>query len=133
MKKIILVLCFVFGALYANAQTYKYYSTYFAYKAKNDYSGYWSDWSDWQPSRCLITISTDRDVINIYSSTPQEFDIYEYVGDSSDPNGETAEYRCVDADGLRCHVRIRRQNDGALQLYVDYNDLIYVYSIERRN
>lgn len=53
-------------AVDTNAQTYKYYSTDFAYKTKDRY-GYWSGWSDWEPSRCLVSISLDKNIINIYS------------------------------------------------------------------
>jgi hypothetical protein len=134
MKKVLLSVLLVFGVLLsANAETYKFYSTDFAYKIK-DSDGYWGEWSDWEKSHCLITISTDRDVINIYSQTPQEFDIYETVGESSDDDeGETIEFKCVDADGLRCHIRIRKQKDGVLQMYVDYDDIMYVYCLEKRN
>ncbi|MBQ8492807.1 MAG: hypothetical protein IJ464_00785 [Alistipes sp.] len=134
MKKFIFILCAVFGIVWnADAQTYKFYSTDFAYRAQDDY-GRWSDWSDWEETRCLVTISIDRDVINIYSDTPQEFDIYEYVGEEVDADGgESLEYKCVDANGLRCHIRLRAQSDGTLQLYVDYSDVSYVYCIVERN
>ena len=80
IKKSILLFCLLFGIMFCvNAQTTKYYSTDFAYKVKNDY-GQWSDWSKWESSRCLITISLDRNVINIYSEEPQEFDIYDSEG-----------------------------------------------------
>ncbi len=116
----------------AKAQTSKFYSTDFAYKTKSNY-GYWSEWSDWEPSKCLITISLDRDVINIYSRVPQEFDIYEIVGEKEDESGSSYIVKCVDADGLRCHIRLRRQNNGVLQLYIEYNDIIYVYCLTEKN
>ncbi len=133
MKKVILIFVLILGfAINSTAQTYKYYSTSFAYKAKNAY-GYWSDWSDWDKSHCLITLSFDRNVINIYSDTPQEFDIYDSGGESDDENGSTLTYHCVDKQGLRCDIRFRKQDNGVLQMYIDYNDLMYVYCIERRN
>ncbi len=134
MKKafiFMLVITFAF-TVDTNAQTYKYYSTDFAYKTKDRY-GYWSGWSDWEPSRCLVSISLDRNIINIYSDTPQEFDIYDEVGNSEDDEGTSIILRCIDANGLRCHIKLRRQNNGILQLYIEYNDLIYVYCLEERN
>ena len=133
MKKVLLSVLLVFGTiLCTNAETYKFYSTDFAYKIK-DSEGYWGEWSDWEKSHCLITISTDRNVINIYSQNPQEFDIYETVGESSDDEGESIEFKCVDTNGLRCHIRLRKQKNKVLQMYVDYNDIILVYCIEERN
>lgn len=55
------------------------------------------------------------------SETPQEFIVYDseeetfYDGDG----GEQFEMSCVD-------------NDGTLQLYVDYSDLMMVYCLEYR-
>lgn len=85
----------------AFAQTYKYYSTDFAYKAKNDY-GYWTEWSDWEESHCLITISLDRGVVNIYSPIPQEFDTYDDLGERYDNDGKSYTLCGVDSNGLRC-------------------------------
>ncbi len=132
-RSIFLTLAFLFGVvLIANAQTLKYYSTDFCYKAKDKY-GNWSKWTDWESSNCLISMSFDRRVINIYSNTIQEFDIYDEMGQSSDDNGKSYTLCCIDKDGLRCRVRLRLQNDGVLQMYVEYNDVIYAYCIEERN
>ena len=46
--------------------------------------------------------------------------------------GTTISYSCVDDDGLRCGIRLRVQSDGSLQLYVDYNDAMWVYGIRKR-
>ena len=133
MKKTLLSVLLILGSvLCANAEIYKFYTTDFAYKIK-DTNGYWSEWSDWEACRCLTIINTDRDVINIYSQTPQEFDVYEISGETSDREGKTIEFKCVDANGLRCKIRLRKQNDGVLQMYVDYNDIMYVYCLEVRN
>ena len=133
MKKFIFIFILILGfAISSTAQTYKYYSTSFAYKTKNTY-GYWSDWSNWDKSHCLITISLDRNVVNIYSDTHQEFDIYDNGGKSDDEDGSTLTLHCVDKQGLRCGIRLRKQNNGVLQMYIDYNDLMYVYCLDKRN
>lgn len=131
MKKFLFVTFFILGTIIGSvAQTYKYYTTELAYKAKNDY-GYWTEWSDWESCRCLITISFDRDVINIYSSEPQEFDVYDYYeGISEDgDDGRSLTLKCVDREGLRCEIRLRMQANKQMQLYVDYSDFMYVYNI----
>ena len=134
MKRIYLLsflsIFLLFGDCFA--QTYKYYSTDFACKAKNEY-GYWTEWSDWEASHCLVTISLDRNVVNIYSPIPQEFDIYDNLGESYDSDGQSLTLCGVDTDGLRCHIRLRKQNNGVLQLYIEYNDVILVYCLTERN
>ena len=127
-KAFIFTLIFVLGFIAnSTAETHKYYSTEFACKIKKS-NGYWGEWSDWEESHCLICISLDRNVINIYSNEPQEFDIYDDdEGISEDENGSSLTLRCIDKDGLRCGIRLRKQNDGVLQLYVEYNNIIYVY------
>ena len=64
--------------------------------------GVWSDWSKWEASDMLVVINQDKDRITIYSN------------------------------GLRCGIRLRAQADGSLQLYVDYNDAMWVYGIRRK-
>ena len=133
MKKFLLLL-FAFmvtisGDLFA--QTYKYYTTDFAYKEKDDY-GYWSDWTDWQDSHCLVTINTNKEIVTIYSKTPQEFDIVEDLGESYDDSGLSNTWLAVDDEGLRCHLRLRHQDNGILQLYIEYNDLVFVYCLTER-
>ena len=133
MRKLVVFMFLLLGAmLELNAQTYKYYSTDFAIKVKNDY-GYWGEWSDWEPSKCLVVFSFDRRVITIYSEEPQEFDMYDMEEAVKDDSGESITLSCVDKNGLRCSTIFRRQDNGVLQLYVEYNDVKYVYCLEERN
>ena len=107
----------------------KLQATSYAYKYLNDY-GYWTEWSDWEYSSVLIVINTDNDRINIYSSTPQEYDIYDSEDSYRDKDGgETTTLKCIDADGVRCDVRIRIERSGNRQLYVDYSNIMWVYNI----
>ena len=72
-------------------------------------------------------------MINIYSEKMQEYDIIDYIGKEEDNDGGTSiKYKCVDQDGLRCHIRLRALSDGSAQLYVDFNDLMFVYGMEKR-
>ena len=131
MKKILtlIVISFMFISNEIIAQNLKYYTTDFSVKIKYD-DGSWSNWSDWEDSHCLVNINLDREEINIYSSTPQEFTIYKYEEGSIYDNdgGEQIKLFCVDKDGLRCTIRLRIY-ENTLQLYVDYNDVVYVYNL----
>ena len=112
------------------AQTYKFQTNSFSYKYYNERNGRWTDWSDWSRSSMLVVISLDRAVINIYSEAIQEYDIIDYQGETKDSEGgKSMQFLCVNEDGLRCNIRLRQQRDGQKQLYVDFKDMMWVYSI----
>jgi hypothetical protein len=106
-------------------------STAFSSKHKiNEYK--WSNWSDWEEASVLITIDTDNDRITIYSSERQVYDIAENEGESTDEDGdETLSLYCIDDEGLKCTVRLvfLYSQNGKNQLYVDYNDISWVYNV----
>ena len=134
MKKFLIVLLLAIGIVAtAEAQVVKYRATDVAFKSKNSY-GNWSNWSDWEPCSVLIVLNRNNSTVQIYSKEQQEFDIIETIADWYNDNdgGSQFEVSCVDKDGLRCHMRFRRQNNGTLQLYIDYNDFMYVYCMELR-
>ena len=133
MKKVLftlaLLLTFV-GTI--SAEVLKMRTTSFAIKSVNEY-GYWSDWSDWEGCSILVVVDVDGDRITIYSQTPQEYDIYDSEYEESDGEGGTIQtFHSVDANGLRCDVRIRITKDGSMQLYVDYSDVMFVYNVEMK-
>lgn len=131
MKRMILFILISLFVLSLKAQTYKYHTDCFSYKYVNN--GRWSEWSDWKKSRILVVINLDRNLISIYSDNKQEYDIYEYVGDKLDKDGGTSvKFNCVNEDGLRCQIRVRVQSDGSRQLYVDFNDMMWVYVLIER-
>ncbi|MCQ2287952.1 MAG: hypothetical protein MJZ74_02535 [Muribaculaceae bacterium] len=135
MKKIIFVLLLlVCSVMVSHAEVYKYKTSSIALRTTDNY-GNWGEWSDWEDCNVLVVWNTEKSVINIYSATPQEFDVYE-AGDkfkSDASGGKTWSLKCVDADGVRCTIRLRVQSDGQSQLYVDYSNISYVYTIEPRN
>jgi len=130
MKKIMMALALLIAAVSVNAETYKFKTNAFALKQRTNYG--WTEWSDWEHSDMLVVINSDRDVINVYSQSTQEYDIVEYLGEEKDRDGRSVKFLCVNEDGLRCHIRLRIQNDGSEQLYVDFNDVMWVYSMVER-
>ena len=131
-KLLLLIFVVVLSATSLMAQTYKFQTYCFSYATKDRY-GRWTDWSKWEKSDMLVVINEDKDRITIYSNEIQEYDIYEYEGRERDGYGGTsASFRCVDDNGLRCGIRLRAMSDGILQLYVDYNDMMWVYEIRKR-
>lgn len=128
----IIVMLVLLSSFDVKAQTNKYQTYKFSFATK-DKHGEWTDWSEWEDSDVLVVFNGDKDRITIYSEKIQEYDIYENNGREKDEyGGITAAFRCVDDNGLRCRIRVREQADGAVQLYIDYKDIMWVYGIRKR-
>ena len=133
MKKFLVLLSFLMicGTSFSN-DILKWQATSLAYKTVDDW-GNWSSWSDWEDVSVLIVINTVTDRVNIYSSTPQEYDVYDTEPREYDnEGGSSITFHCIDANGLRCDMRIRVQANGQVQLYVDYNDIMFVYNVQSK-
>lgn len=132
MNKSVLLLMALCVSVMVSAEVFKFQATSISSKYFNEY-GYWSEWSEWENCNILVVINSSAERINIYSSVPQEYDIYDSHDVSYDNDGgQTATFNCIDADGLRCDIRLRSQSDGQIQLYVDYNNFMFVYNIESK-
>lgn len=125
------VIAFLAFSTVSFGQVYKLKSTSVAFKHKiNDYR--WSDWSEWEETTVLVTIDLNKDRITIYSKETQIYDVAENEGEKYDSDGDkTLSLYCVDKDGLTCRIRLVKLNSqgGRNQLYVDYNDMKWVYNV----
>lgn len=82
---------------------------------------------------CLLLLAQIEILLIFVYCKIQEYDIYEYTGEENDDDGGSSFlFQCVNKDGLRCQVRLRVQSDGSKQLYVDFNDAMWVYGLEER-
>ena len=91
----------------------------------------WGDWSDWESTSVLIVVDDSR--ITVYSKEKQVYDVIENEGKKTDIDGDDVwSYFCINEDGARCRVRLIRRNsqNGEAQLYVDFNDMKWVYNLE---
>lgn len=116
-------------------QVYKLKSTSFSSKYKFN-ENKWSDWSDATESSVLITFDLTNDRITIYSKETQVYDIAEYEGKTTDEDGDDIfSYFCIDKDGIKCRVKWLKLNsqNGRMQMYVNYNDIIWLYNIYSLN
>lgn len=113
------------------SQVIKLKTTSMAIKIKSDY-GTWGEWSEWSEESMLATIDLDKDRITIYSNETQIYDVAENEGETTDADGDvTFSLFCLDKDGLTCRIRLVRLNSqsGQNQLYVDYDDMRWVYNV----
>ncbi len=131
MKKLILFIIACLFCFSAFAEVTKLRTSGIAYQERNEYSGNWGDWSAWEDCNVLIVIDVDRDRITIYSQETQEYDVITQTKEEEDYESKSYHYDCVDAEGRRCQIRLRVYDDYSRgsQIYVDYSDMRWVYSI----
>lgn len=124
MKKLLLVLL-LFLSVNAYSQVSKYYSDFSSYKSLSS-NNIWNDWTDWERCDAKIKIDLDSDTITINDS---KYYIDKYVETVVDSNSKTIKYLVIRYDNKSCFIRIREQEDGVKQLYLDYDDIVYVYNL----
>lgn len=136
MKRYLLIFVLMCGMLFgayidSNAQTY-YYKTYeFAIKYKGS-NGVWGNWSNWEKSNMVLTIDLDTDVITVYSEKRQVYRVLEAMGTYTDESqGRQTKFYVIDQDGDLGYVRLRIEKNGNSQVYIDFNDVMWVYNVRR--
>jgi hypothetical protein len=131
MKKFLMILAFLACIVAVKAETAYYQTTEFAYKSKNTF-GFWGSWTDWESSSILVVFNSDDNVVTIHSPSTQVYRLTGHVRTYKDNDGgKTTEFTFVDQDGDRGHMRLRITQDGTAQLYIDFNDIMWVYNLVR--
>ena len=132
MKKILVAFLLSFMCVFSYAaDILKFQTTGLSIKTLEN--GSWTKWSDWEKCSCLVVINIDKDVITIYSSEKQVYDIIECNDPYTDSDGdEVLKMHAVDQDGDECDIRLISRLKGSDQLYVDFADIMWVYNIESK-
>ena len=134
MKKFLFVLMLMLGFTFtsANAQVQYYRTT--AYDEARVYNGPYV-WSDWQKSDRTLVINLNTDVITIYSPRIQIYRVYGTANNGNaytDSSGGTnIKFYVIDQDGDRGEVRLRIERNGNSQIYVDFNNVAFVWNVVR--
>ena len=128
MRKILFMFMLLFtltssDVIAQNVQWYR--TTEFAYKL----DGY--EWSDWVSSKMNIKFDLIQDKITIYSSEVQIYRVIEVLDPPYDPSGRQVKYGVVDQDGDYGYLRLRIENSGNSQIYIDFSDISWVYNVIR--
>ena len=129
MKKFILTLLMVFTVGVAFSQVKYFQTTQFSYKYLTEYN-YWTDWSDWEKCTAKVKLDLDNDIIVIYTNETQKYYVYEYVGEVEDNSGQTIKFAVIDHEDDYGYVRLRVQNNGTKQIYIDFNNIKWVYNLK---
>jgi len=115
----------------AFSQVIWYKASSFAHHQKSS-SGYWMDWTDWFSCDINMKIDWDNDYIIIYSKTTQKYIVTEYGGQVQDSDGGTqAFFKVIDQDYDRGIIRLRIEESGNSQIYIDFNDVGWVYNVRK--
>jgi len=128
MLFLLLVIGMGFQKSYAQPIRFKTSSVSFTDK-KND--GTWNEWSDFVAANVLITLDAKKDLITINSSEIQSFKIKAYgeIEDTEETN--IVPFECVDNKfykGKIIKINKKKENNR-MQIYVNYNEVKFVYNI----
>jgi hypothetical protein len=137
MKKILLILCLVFGLSVSAQDEQLNLSAYQLAIATVDQQTGDYEWSDWSNCNPYIKVNFEhykgKYWIHIYSSEPQHYNLKEEVKNGVDSNGyKYSVYSAYDMVCNKCQIRLRDNGDNTMQLYIDYADYAWVYNLKSR-
>ena len=134
MKKFLVILMMAVIGFTASAESLWFRAYNYAIKYKTSYNHNNSQgWSSFQKCSVDIEFKMDEDIIIIYSNRTQIYAIYENAGTYNDSDGGKQQgYYVLDQDYDKGMIRLRIARDGTSQLYVDFNDVSWVYNVVRK-
>ena len=131
MKKLIttLLLFFIVNISFSQ-QIYKWRASDYSSRLNNGQG--WGSWSEWATSGVLIVAQNER--VNIYSSTPQTYDMIETVIKEYDKdNNPIYSVMCVDENGTRCKmIWYHTVNDGSYVIF-EFSNINLMYKVVSLN
>ena len=134
MKKFLIAMLLAVIAFAASAESLYFTGYSYAIKYKTDYNRNNSKgWSDYTKCNVTIEFDMDEDMILIYSNKTQIYAIYEDAGEYTDrEGGKQKGFYVIDQDYDKGMIRLRVAPDGTSQLYVDFNDVGWVYNVVKK-
>jgi hypothetical protein len=129
MKKIFLSIFFTFILQIGFAQkAYKWRASDYSSRLSYNNGQSWGSWSDWTTSGVLIVAQDQR--VNVYSATPQVYDMIETVTKSYDSNNNPIfSVMCVDENGTRCKmIWYHSARDGSYVIF-EFSNLELMYKV----
>ena len=127
MKKLFITTLFLFLFNNVFSQVYKWRASDFSSR-QNLVSGSWTDWTPWSTSGVLIVASNER--VNVYSSTPQVYDMIETVTKNyDDKSNPIYSVMCVDENGTRCKMIWYHTSDSGSYVIFQFSNLELMYKV----
>ena len=125
-KKILALLSFCIMTTICFGQVQWYRATSFAAKPSTSYT-----WSAWEASNVQMLFNLNTDVITIFSPVKQVYKVIQQVEAPYDDSGSQIRFQVRNAAGYYGYVRLRIENNGNSQVYVDFVDGSIVYNVRR--
>lgn len=100
-------------------------------KTRTNGTTYWTNWSDWEDSDMNVKFDLTNDVITIYSPKTQVYQVLSVEDPPYDSTGRQVKFRVRDQDGDYGYIRLRIENNGNSQIYVDFSNVSWVYNVRR--
>ena len=127
MKKLIFTLLFFLAITTGFSQNvHKWRASDYSSRLNNGQG--WGSWSEWSTSGVLIVAQNER--VNIYSSTPQTYDMIESVtriyDDKSNP---IYSVMCVDENNTRCKMIWYHSADDGSFVVFQFSNLELMYKV----
>ena len=91
------------------------------------------EWSDWISTRINIVFDFTNDKIIIYSTDIQIYKVLEELDPPYDATGRQIAFQVIDQDFTYGIIRLRIENNGNSQIYIDFKDISIVYNVKRTN
>lgn len=130
MKRFLVILMLGLFCGVAQAQRIQWYkATEFA--AKWVENNYWTDWTDWIDTDINVKIDLSKDMVVIYSESPQVYKVIRQVEAPYDDSGVQVKFKIIDQDNDVGYLRLRIENNGNSQIYIDFADIMWVYNVTR--
>lgn len=138
MQKMIIYLLLIFCVSCTNKPVieddpddvvYTYQSRYYA-QALVDNKSRSYHWSNWEDRLVLVQINMDKQTLVVNTDDPLVYRIVKFSDKwtQDDGHGMTLSMRLVDQEENICSARLRIDQNGYSQIYVDYVDSAYCYS-----
>lgn len=130
MKRLLVALLLTLTVFAASSQVLGFRTTSYQERQLTGYG--WTGWSSPQGSNMTLTIDLDNDIVKIYSPRTQTYRIISYEGTYMDSDGDqTAKYKFIDQDGDRGTMRLVMRRNGKSEVYIDFANVMWVYSVVR--
>lgn len=130
MKKISLIIAFLFIATASQAQVYKFITSSFSVSERTG-KGDWTKWSKPQDASIVISVDPTKDRIVIYSQEVQLYTIVTYQPKIENKTSIINGFTCAGEDGQRFSISIvtRKDQGNRKQLYLNQKDIMIVYNM----
>lgn len=133
MKKFLVIFTLFVLSFTVSAESLWFKAYNYAIKYKTEYNrNNSSEWSNYERCNIAIEFKMTDDMIIIYSNKTQIYAIYEDAGTYNDRDGGKQQgYYVIDQDYDKGMIRLRIARDGTSQIYIDFNDIGWVYNVVR--